>query len=83
MDHPHPLRRYGYNHQSIQAGEGPQGHCGCPANEAKRLPQVPAVQGERGLRRAGQSPGTAKPPDHSPGNGRRSLVLAVFALRLL
>ena len=42
-----------------------------------------SVQVERGLRRTGQSPGTAKPPDHSPGNGRRSLVLAVFAIRLL
>ena len=70
MDSPYGIRGFGYYHQSLQAGEGPQGHCGCPANEAKRLPQVPTVQGERGLRRAGQSPGTAKSPDHSPENGR-------------
>ena len=42
----HQVRRFGHHHQSVQAGEGPQGHRRRPEREAVRLSQVPALPGE-------------------------------------
>ena len=49
VGHQDPLRRSGYHHQPFQAGKRPQGHCRRQAGPPERLPQVPALRGERGL----------------------------------
>ena len=64
MDGPHGVWRSGYHHQPLQAGEGPQGHCRGQGGPPVRLPQVPAVPGERGLCRAHEPSGPGEPPDH-------------------
>ena len=43
---PDRVRRVGYHHQSLQAGEGPQGHRRCPEFTGLGLSAVPALRRE-------------------------------------
>ena len=51
--------------------------------EAGRLSQMPALHGERGLRRAARPPRQAESQGDPGGNRRKALGTPVFALRLL
>ena len=46
MEGGHALRRAGRDDQSVQAGEGPQGHCGGEKPPGLRLSPVSAVRGK-------------------------------------
>ena len=73
----------GHHHQPVQAGKRPQGHCRRKACTPERLPQVPAVRGERGLRRPHEPPRPRKPPHHPADHQRQRVEFAVQPLRLL
>ena len=79
----HRLRRTGYHHQPLQAGEGPPRHRRGQGSAPERLSQVPALQGERGVRGAAQPPRPAESPGHSRHHQRGGLVPPVQPLRLL
>ena len=53
---PTPIRRSGHHHQSLQAGEGPPCYRRRQDGASERLSQVPALPGERGVRRAARPP---------------------------
>ena len=79
----HRLRRYGYHHQSLQTGEGSPRHRRSQDSAPERLPQVPALQGERGVRGTAQPPRPAESPGHSRHHQWGGLVPPVQPLRLL
>ena len=83
MEGRHPLRGAGYYHQPVQAGEGPQGHrCG-EGRPPAGLSEVPAVQGERGLRRAAGASRTAESAAHTRHPPKGAVVFPIQPLCLL
>ena len=79
----HRVWRIGHHHQPVQAGEGPQGHCGGPESARLRLSPVSAVRGERGVCRPGEPPRQTEPPGCPHFHQRLSLVFAVLSLCVL
>ncbi len=83
MDFVYKVRRFGYHHQSVQAGEGPEGDCGGEKREAGRLPEMPSLPGERGLCGAGEPSGETESQDYPGYDKRQPVGLSVFPLCVL
>ena len=83
MDFIYEIWRSGYHDQPLQAGEGSEGDCGSEKREAERLPEVPSLPGERGLRGAGEPSRETEPQDHSRYHQRQRMGLSVFAVCVL
>ena len=66
-----------------QAGKRPQGHCRRKACTPERLSQVPAVCGERGLRRPHEPPRPRESPHHPADHQRQCVESAIQPLCLL
>ena len=73
----------GHHDQSLQAGEGSQGHRGGGEGQGLRLSQMPAVPGGGGLRRPSRLPRAVQPPADPAHAQRGGLLPAVFPLCLL
>ena len=66
VGHQDPLRRPRHHHQPVEARKRPQSHRSRKAGSSERLPQVPALRGERGLCR----PAEPSRPGESPASSR-------------
>ena len=51
VDGGHPVRHAGHHHQSVQTGKRPESHRGCRKGEIGILSEMPALHGERRIRR--------------------------------
>ena len=83
MGHQNALRRSGHHHQPLQARKRPQGHRRRQAGPPERLPQMPALRGERGLCGPDEPPRPRESPHHPADHQRQRVESAIQPLRLL